>query len=245
MSGNRFSLDGDWYGGGVPGNVVLGNNVYLDTSYSFGMFVSQQPEALTVGSATGFYDRCIVTTGPSGKIRIGEFGCINDATIIAHDLVSIGDHALLAWGAVITDGSDASSSSRDERRAALREVAHDRDIGLPHVGRPQPVVLEDNVWIGFDAVVGPGVTIGRGAIVGARSVVTTDVAPYTVVVGDPARVVAHLPADDGPEVREELIRGLVRELPQEVRGGTLGAGSWLTGNIRSLIDDESRGGHTT
>ena len=245
MKPERFMLDGDWYDGGMPGNIRLGRDVYLDTSYCFGMFASELPEALVSGSATGFYDRSVIVTGPRGRVRIGDFGCVNGTTIIAHDLVAIGHHALLAWGAVITDGSDASSSLREERRAALTRVAHNRDLGLPHVGRPQPVVLEDNVWIGFDAVVGPGVTIGRGAVVGARSVVTTDVAPYTVVVGDPARVVAHLPADDGPEVRAELIRGLLRELPQEVRGGTLGAGSWLTGNIRSRIDDESRGGQTT
>lgn len=49
------------------------------------------------------------------------------------------------------------------------------------------VVIEDDVWIGGGVIILPGVRIGRGSIVGAGSVVTKDVAPYTVVVGVPAR----------------------------------------------------------
>ena len=51
----------------------------------------------------------------------------------------------------------------------------------------EPVEIGSDVWLGAGAVVLPGVTIGDGAVVGANSVVTTDVAPYTVVAGAPAR----------------------------------------------------------
>ena len=57
---------------------------------------------------------------------------------------------------------------------------------------PRPVVLEDDVWIGAKASIMPGVTIGRGAIVGTAAVVTHDVAPFTVVAGVPAKVVKSL-----------------------------------------------------
>jgi virginiamycin A acetyltransferase len=50
-------------------------------------------------------------------------------------------------------------------------------------------VLGNDVWIGMEAVILPGVTIGDGAIVGARAVVTHDVAPYAIVVGNPAKVI--------------------------------------------------------
>ncbi|HAJ60189.1 MAG TPA: hypothetical protein DCP31_13785, partial [Cyanobacteria bacterium UBA8543] len=56
----------------------------------------------------------------------------------------------------------------------------------------RPIRIERNVWIGFDACVLPGVTIGEGAIVGARSVVTQDVPPYSVVAGNPARLIKKL-----------------------------------------------------
>ena len=57
---------------------------------------------------------------------------------------------------------------------------------------PRPVRIEDDVWIGAKASVLPGVTIGRGAIIGVSAVVVADVAPFTVVVGVPAREVKKL-----------------------------------------------------
>lgn len=51
------------------------------------------------------------------------------------------------------------------------------------------IVVEDDVWIGAGAFVGPGVTIGHGAVVGARAVVMSDVPPWKVVAGNPARVI--------------------------------------------------------
>lgn len=54
-----------------------------------------------------------------------------------------------------------------------------------------PVVIEDDVWVGMNAVVLQGVTIGRGAIVGAGAVVTRDVPAWSIVMGVPARVVGH------------------------------------------------------
>jgi acetyltransferase-like isoleucine patch superfamily enzyme len=59
------------------------------------------------------------------------------------------------------------------------------DLKAP--GRSAPVVIEDDVWVGGGVIVLKGVRIGTGSIVGAGSVVTKDVAPYTVVAGNPAR----------------------------------------------------------
>jgi len=59
----------------------------------------------------------------------------------------------------------------------------------------RPIRIESNVWIGFDACVMPGVTIGEGAVVGAKSVVFDDVAPYTVVAGNPATLVRSIDRD--------------------------------------------------
>ncbi|MCL4113642.1 UNVERIFIED_CONTAM: hypothetical protein GTU68_049269 [Idotea baltica] len=56
-------------------------------------------------------------------------------------------------------------------------------------GRKGDTVIGNDVWIGMEAVIMPGVTIGDGAIIGARSVVAKEVAPYTVVAGNPAQPV--------------------------------------------------------
>ena len=55
-----------------------------------------------------------------------------------------------------------------------------------------PIVIEDNVWIGEYATILKGVTIGKGAVVASHAVVTKDVPPYTIVAGNPARVVKEL-----------------------------------------------------
>lgn len=56
----------------------------------------------------------------------------------------------------------------------------------------KPIVIEDKAWIGFDSTILKGVTIGEGSVVGAKSVVTRNVDPYTVVAGNPAKVVRKL-----------------------------------------------------
>ncbi len=64
------------------------------------------------------------------------------------------------------------------------------------VGEAKPVVIEDNSWIGIRAIVMPGVTIGRGAVVGAGSVVVGNVPPLAIVFGSPARPVGWRPAEE-------------------------------------------------
>lgn len=226
----RLHLDGDWFGLGLPGNLALGEGVYLDTSYCFALAVSESTEALTFGNSSGVYDKSVILTGPHGRIAVGAFACVNDATISAHDRVDIGDHALLGWGSVITDTGGAGAASVASRRAALRRAAADRNAGIPAARSPEPVVLEDNVWIGFDAVVGPGVRVGRGAVVGARSVVRDDVAPYTVVIGDPAREVGRL--DPGDET--DAARSVPGVTGPDARRGDAAGGSWITGPIRPV-----------
>jgi acetyltransferase-like isoleucine patch superfamily enzyme len=67
---------------------------------------------------------------------------------------------------------------------------------MPRGAPAKPISIGRNVWIGFDCVVLPGVTIGDGSIVGARSVVTEDVPPLTTVAGNPARVIRKIENDE-------------------------------------------------
>jgi putative colanic acid biosynthesis acetyltransferase WcaF len=61
-----------------------------------------------------------------------------------------------------------------------------------------PIIIGNQVWICAGAFIGPGVTVGEGAVIGARAVVVKDVAPWTVVAGNPARVIRRR------EIRESL-----------------------------------------
>lgn len=60
------------------------------------------------------------------------------------------------------------------------------------VVKTSPITIKDKVWIGRNVIVLKGVTIGEGAVIGAGAVVTHDVPAYTVVAGNPARIVKHI-----------------------------------------------------
>jgi maltose O-acetyltransferase len=65
------------------------------------------------------------------------------------------------------------------------------DIPMRQQGhnKPEPVIIGDDVWIGTRAIIMPGISVGKGAIIGASSVVTKDVPEYAIVCGNPAKVV--------------------------------------------------------
>ncbi len=200
-----MKLEYDWYGRGLPPNIRIGRDVYIDTAYGFAPFQSIRTPGLVLGDASGAYDRATFFVGPQGAVSVGEYTCLNGTCLVANDRVTIGAHCLLAWGSVVTDtwiGPDVPAAAR---RALLRAAAADPGRHPGGVTPPRPVTLEDNVWLGFDSVVLPGVTVGRGAIVGCKTIVIEDVEPYTVVVGDPARVVRRLDPDDTREARERAL----------------------------------------
>ena len=74
----------------------------------------------------------------------------------------------------------------------LITINHDSDQENRSATYGRPIVIEDKVWIGINSTILPGVTVGYGSIVGANSVVTHDVSPYTVVGGNPAKFIKEI-----------------------------------------------------
>jgi virginiamycin A acetyltransferase len=97
------------------------------------------------------------------------------------------------------------------------------------IEQPGDTVIGNDVWIGREAMVLPGVTIGDGAVIGARSVVTRDVEPYQIVAGNPARTVRQRFSDD--EVAE-LLR--IRWWDWPIEHITEHAAAIMAGNVRDL-----------
>lgn len=132
------------------------------------------------------------------------------------DQVEIGDNAVIMMGAVINIGAVIGEESMIDMNAVLggrATVGKKCHVGagavLAGVIEPpsaQPVILEDNVLIGANAVVLEGVRIGEGAVVAAGAVVIEDVAPYTVVAGTPARLIKKI--DEKTKSKTEIIQGL-------------------------------------
>jgi acetyltransferase-like isoleucine patch superfamily enzyme len=199
-------IDYDWYNRGIPGNVSYDHNVYIDTSYGFAAFHSMQPKALHIGEGSGCYDRSSFITGQEAIIIVGKFTILNGTTIVCNKSISIGSHCMLAWGSVITDTWLQPGGALAQRQAILQEAAQNRNRILPAFSSTLPVVLEDNCWIGFSAIILPGVRVGQGAIVGSRTIICEDVPPYAVVLGDPPRIVRYLNPDDSQEAKAQAFR---------------------------------------
>ena len=210
MTGHNARLAHDWYGLGIPANVVVGEDVYIDTSYSFAAYASQRTVGLVLGDASGVYDRTSFVVGPRGMVSVGAYTCLNGTSVVCEERVTIGAHCFIAWGVVITDCWPDARASAADRRAALDAASRDTARHLGAVAVARPVTIEDGVWVGFDSVVLPGVTLGRGCVIGCKTVIASDVPRYAVVVGDPPRVVRVLDADDNEHARERAIQEWAR-----------------------------------
>ena len=207
----RLHLDYDWYDRGIPANIEFGSQAYIDTSYGFAQCFSEQKPGIVLGTATGVYDRTNFIVGPRGRVVVGGYTILNGTTLICHDRIEIGDHCLLAWGSVLTDTwGDLQNVSIEMRRKILFLAATDPFRLVPPVTAPKPLILEDNSWVGFEAVILPGVRLGRGCIVGSKTVIDTDVPPYAVVAGSPPRIIRYLEPDDTDEMRQRALQEHLR-----------------------------------
>ena len=121
--------------------------------------------------------------GPATSIQL-------PVCFVAPDQIEFGDNSSVAayvhiWG---TGGVRIGSRVMIGTHTSISSITHDyRSDAMWKTVVTKPVVIEDDVWIGSNAVILPGVTIGRGAVVGAGAVVTHDVAPKAIVIGVPAR----------------------------------------------------------
>jgi maltose O-acetyltransferase len=118
-----------------------------------------------------------LVSGEGGLLEIGEATLINfGCSLVATELVRIGADCHIGPYTMILDNG-------------FHRVEPERRLERPP---SQPIVIEDNVWIGVRSMLMPGVTVGRDSCVGAGSVVTADVPPRTLVAGVPARQIRKL-----------------------------------------------------
>ncbi len=138
---------------------------------------------------------------PGATISIGERTQIGASTLIANTAIYVGNDVLMAWGITVMD-NDSHSLIWEERANDVLQCGKDwrenpdnfiANKDWSHV-RSRPIRINDRAWIGFNAAILKGVTIGEGAVVGAGSVVTKDVEPFTAVAGNPARTIKKLNA---------------------------------------------------
>lgn len=160
--------------------------------------------SIYVSEGTTIQRRCTI----NGSVRIGA-GCIFAPNVF----ISSGTHPF-------KDIPHLPIRVQEQKIISLRG-------GLTHLDRP--IWIQDDCWLGINAVVCPGVTIGKGSVIGANAVVTQDVAPYSIMAGVPAKVIGrrldwlpprHLSADceeDAPYILSGLRRAAYNGVPAGIQ----------------------------
>ena len=136
-------------------------------------------------------DARICANGKNSYIEIGDYTTIRYRSVIgAIEKIIIGSYVIISNNVTIYDNNNHPTDP--EIRKKMCKTGFYTDMWNWENSSHKPVVIKDNVWIGEGSTILKGVTIGEGAVVGCKSVVTKDVEPYTVVAGNPARCVKHL-----------------------------------------------------
>lgn len=176
-----------WYDGVLPANVVQGEGSFIETHFGFRRFFSRREPGLILGDHAGIYAGSYFDVGPAGQVVIGDYSMITSVAFRCEDRIEIGRRVMISWqvGLLDTHVLPRSRGRRAERTAIASADPHAR---FPP-GETRPIVIEDDVWIGFGTVVLPGVRVGAGSVIGARSVVNRSIPPGVVAAGNPIRVV--------------------------------------------------------
>lgn len=161
-------------------HIRLGHGVYLDQ----GVYIHACPGGVEIGAGTLVMHGSVLHVYnfrnlPHAGIRIGRESLIGEYNVIrGQGGVTIGDRVYTSPGSQLI---------------AVNHVFTDPTRPFVEQGiTAEGIVVEDDVWIGAQAVVTDGVRVGRGAVIAAGAVVTRDVPPHTVVAGVPARVIREI-----------------------------------------------------
>ena len=126
----------------------------------------------------------------NGKIKIGNHCSVGEySRIVSGKSITIGNRVMIAHNVNILDNNSHPKNARLRHEDFVTTYA----TGMQEYDlESKEIVIEDDVWIGFNTIILKGVHIGQGAIIGAGSVVVKDVEPWTVNVGNPLRCVEKL-----------------------------------------------------
>jgi acetyltransferase-like isoleucine patch superfamily enzyme len=150
---------------------------------------SNNPNRISVGANSHIYGSLVVYHY-SGEIFIGDNCSVGEySRIVSSKKVSIGNRVMIAHNVNILDNNSHPIDARLRHEDfintySLRMVKYEL--------KEEEISIQDDVWIGFNSIILKGVTIGRGAIIGAGSVVTKDVEPWSVNAGNPLQCIYRL-----------------------------------------------------
>ena len=175
-------------------NASIGKDFDIETSARINN-ESGDKAKITIGHNTFLAGK--IRTSPHGKVHIGNYCYISTGAFIgAANSIQIGNYVGIAHYTFVVDNNNhpVDPEKRKEHRIRVAPGGEGyNSVGASwEMSENAPIIIEDNVWIGMYCFIGKGVTIGEGSIVARQSVIMKDVPPYSIVAGNPARVVKTL-----------------------------------------------------
>ena len=148
---------------------------------------------LKIGS-NSILEGSIVFDKEGGSIKIGDRVFIGGhSLVICAENIEIGNDVLISWGCTIVDHNSHAIRWHDRSNDVNNWFYGIKDWSAV---KTDSVKICSRCWLGFNVIILKGVTIGEGAVIGAGSVVDKDVPPYTIVAGNPARIIREIPIDE-------------------------------------------------
>lgn len=210
---NRFRFPGLWTGLRVEisgtGKLIFGKGVRIGEGTRIHLASGSR---LTLGDGVVTGRNVYLSVGRGQEQSIGDRTSIQDGCRI-YGNVTVGRGCIFAPNVFVSTGSHTFDDTAHLPILEQERMAPSSD---------RPIRLLDDCWIGVNVVLAPGVTIGRGCVIGANAVVTKDLAPYSVAAGVPARVL-RTRLDFVPPPRIEAARAA--DLPYFYDGFELAFGS--------------------
>jgi galactoside O-acetyltransferase len=130
----------------------------------------------------------IIILNPDAKVVIGNEVFIGGSTLFCRESIEIGNNTLISWGCTLIDNNTHSVKS-EERKTDVVDWMRGPGFKDWSVVSKGKVSVESDCWIGFNAIIAKGVTLGKGSIVASGSVVTKSTEPFSVVGGNPAQFI--------------------------------------------------------
>lgn len=136
---------------------------------------------------------------PDATISVGKRCQIGSVDFVAAQEINVGDDCIMAWGITIID-TDTHSLDWENRKNDVKQCYQDyltdrnnfiKNKDWSHVVN-KSINIGDKVWVGLNVIVLKGVTIGDNSVIGAGSVVTKNIPPYSLIAGNPAKVIKSL-----------------------------------------------------
>ena len=174
----------------------------IDLSVRFNPYASLQnlnnnKNSITIGKQSNI-EGLLLVYAYGGMIKIGDYCSLSpNSRIISTEKITIGNRVLIAHNVNIID----NNSHPIDAEMRHKDYIESYTIGMqPHDLNAAAIIIEDDVWIGHDSTILKGVKIGKGAIIGACSLVTKDIEAWSVNVGNPLRVIKYLSHKNSREI---------------------------------------------